>query len=300
MQAPRHTPYEQGSIPFSIGLKPLDIDNWLEVDDRLEAYLSEKDRLSAAHRERVFAAEAHTADSQREVLSMIVEHLAHHHSATHRIVRDCVHIGGRTVRLDSDLPPLQIAAQLVQEDLVIMRRNADGSGWRIAAASLCFPSSWNLHEKFSKALADVHAPVPGFQRGSRNATIIDRIFDGLQVAIPVYRYNWSIYGDAALHHPATGSGQRDVVEALQRYLRVEVQTLRKLPLSGDIVFTIRIHVDPVGALAAHPQRADVCAGFIKALDRLDADQLRYKSLSETQRRAMVDALGAIAAGDVDA
>lgn len=298
VQPPRHTPYDQGAIPFSIGLKPLDVDHWLEVGDQLDHYLAEKERLSAAYPDRVFAAEPDTEMAQREVLALIVDHLSQHHTATHRADGDTIRIGERAVALNADETPLRIAAKLVQEDLVIMRRNDDGSGWRIAAASLCFPSSWNLREKFSKALADVHAPVPGFARGSRNATIIDRIFDGLQVDIPVYRFNWSIYGDSQLHHPATKSGQDDdEIGPLQRSLRVEVQTLRKLPISGDIVFTIRIHIDSMAALSAHPRKADVCAGFIKALNRLDNEQLRYKALDETKRSAIVRALQAIAVGE---
>lgn len=297
MKPPKHTPYDQGAIPFSIGLNPLDLDGWLDVDQHLQRYLDEKERLEAAFPDRVFAAEPGTEAAQAEVLELILKHLAKHHHGTHQRDGDRMRMGQRAVALKGDVPALQTAAHLVQEDLVLMRRNGDGSGWRIAAASLCFPSSWNLHEKFSKALADVHAPVPGFGRGSRNATIIDRIFDGLQVAIPVYRFNWSIYGDDELHHPATRSGQRDQLDALQRTLRVEVQTLRKLAVSGDILFTIRIHTDPVAALTAHPDKADVCAGFIKALNRLDSEQLRYKAMDENKRCAMVRALQQIASGE---
>mgnify|MGYP000846223527 CR=1 FL=1 len=42
-------------------------------------------------------------------------------------------------------------------------------GWRLAAGSLCFPSSWSLVEKFGKPLQDIHAPVPGFGPGTRSA-----------------------------------------------------------------------------------------------------------------------------------
>ena len=63
---------------------------------------------------------------------------------------------------------------------MLMRRGEDG--WRLAAASLCFPSSWSLEEKFGRPLQDIHTPVPGFGRGTRTADIIHRIFDNLAVA----------------------------------------------------------------------------------------------------------------------
>jgi hypothetical protein len=55
--------------------------------------------------------------------------------------------------------------------------------------------------------------------------------------------------------------------------------LRKLPVSGDILFTVRIHLDPLEALAAHPQRTEICQGFIASLKVLDANELAYKGLS---------------------
>ena len=39
------------------------------------------------------------------------------------------------------------------------------------------------------------------------------------------------------------------------YLRHKRQTLRRLPASGDILFTIRIYVQPLAALAGQPRRA---------------------------------------------
>lgn len=295
---PQHTPYGEGTVPFSIGLKPLDLAHWLEVDERLDFYLEEKARLAARYPDRVFRAEDGTHGAQREVLEMLLAHLETYHSATHRRDGDLMRIGARCVDLSGDEPPLMIAAQLIQEDLVLMRRNSDGSGWRITAASLCFPSSWSLGEKFSKALADVHAPVPGFERGTRNANLIDRIFDNLQVDLPVYRLNWSLYDNNDLHHPFAKSGEGSAGygdASFSSFMRVEHQTLHKLPVSDDILFTIRVHVDPVAVLAWHPDKARICSGFIAALRRLDDAQLAYKGMDKTARDTMIATLAVMAA-----
>jgi hypothetical protein len=186
---------------------------------------------------------------------------------------------GRTVSLDqTGVPPLEIASQLVQEDLVIMRKGE--TGWRLAAASLCFPSSWHLREKFSRPLEAIHEPVPGFGPGTRNASMIERIFDNIKTELPMRRFNWSVYSDDELFHAdkeAEHISESDL--GAGAFLRVEHQTLRKLPVSGDILFTVRIHLDPLEALAAHPQRAKICRGFITSLKALDADELAYKGLS---------------------
>ncbi len=41
-----------------------------------------------------------------------------------------------------------------------MRRGEEG--WRLAVGALCFPSSWQLTEKFGKPMSGIHEPVPGF------------------------------------------------------------------------------------------------------------------------------------------
>ncbi|WP_292253185.1 heme-dependent oxidative N-demethylase subunit alpha family protein, partial [Mesorhizobium sp.] len=83
MRHPTHTPYDGSSKLFSIGLKPLDFDRWIEVDEFLLPHLAEKQRLYAEIPERVFVEEDCTRDAQREVLDLLVAHLEAAHPVTH-------------------------------------------------------------------------------------------------------------------------------------------------------------------------------------------------------------------------
>ena len=69
------TPFDGSSVPFTIGLRPLDPDEWIEPDDRLVDQLEQKDALYKSAFETVFAAEPDTIEAQREVLDMLFEHL---------------------------------------------------------------------------------------------------------------------------------------------------------------------------------------------------------------------------------
>jgi dimethylamine monooxygenase subunit A len=279
-----HTPFDGSTSPFTIGLTPLDMGEWIETDGTLEAYLQEKDRLFAAHPEIVFVEELETRAAQEEVLKELVSWLLEHRSAIYRAENNEILIAGtdRRVKLDGAAPPLMTAAKLVQEDLVLMRRGE--TGWRLAAASLSFPSSWSLREKFGRPIHEIHAPVPGFGAGTRNAELIERMFDKFQPSNPVKRFNWSLYADGALYHPAS-SGERDV-RPETAFLRVERQTLRKMPVSGDILFTIRIHLDPLLALQSLPNAVELAASLAGQLMELDAAQLAYKGLA-ANRDALV-------------
>jgi len=289
----KHQPYDGSSHPFEIGLRPLDVDSWIEVDHQLGRYLAQKRRLFAAMPGRVFVSEADTGEAQQEVLAMLTGHLLEKFPGIYALNGSAVTIGetGFSVNLeDPSMPALLRAAFLVQEDLVLMRKGEEG--WRLVAASVSFPSSWVLLEKFSRPLHEIHAPVPGFGPGTRKAAMIERIFDNLKVEQPVARFNWSVYGDAELFHDSRVGEAPDYASAdVAPQLRVERQTLRKLPESGDCLFTIRIHIDPLTALAGHPE---LVPPFVASLMALDQDQLLYKELA-AGRDKLIDRLKALGA-----
>ena len=302
---PTHTPYDGSSKLFSIGLKPLDPADWIEVDDLLLPYLAEKRRLYAEIPERVFVEEDGTRDAQQEVLELLGTHLPDRFPDTYRRTDAGIEVVGMeshfAIPAGLDGAPLVAASLLVQEDLILMRRS--DNGWRLVAGSLCFPSSWLLVEKFGRPLQDIHAPVPGFGPGTRPAELINRMFDGLQ-GQAVERFNWSIQADNALYHPlskveridrATNRPTRfpDGDVRAHAFIRVERQTLRKLPSSRDILFTIRIHLDPLAVLDRHPDRATLALSFAAQLEALDLDQLDYKGLTSDRDR-LIERLKTIA------
>lgn len=300
---PTHTPYDGSSKPFTIGLKPLELKDWIEIDENLEAYLAEKARLYATIPERVFVEEPDTRDAQREVFDLLSVHLAAElpRIAPSERERDLVAAGlQRIAAADAAEPPLRTASMLVQEDLILMRKGEDG--WRLAAGSLCFPSSWSLVEKFGHPLQDIHTPVPGFGRGTRNADLITRMFDSLQ-GQGVIRWNWSLQANRDLYHPLSNDQRNERARKrpskfagdanfASAFIRVERQTLRKLPKSGDILFTIRIYLDPLALLERHPDRATLAASFAEQLLALDIAQLDYKGLTADRDR-LVERLGEI-------
>jgi hypothetical protein len=302
--SPRHTPYDGSSKLFTIGLKPIEAADWIEIDEDYEAQLREKRRLYAAHEPLVFVAEPGTQEAQAEVLALLGAHLGAHFPERFRA--DGLPAAEPPDPAVGDLramPPLKAASLLVQEDLILMRRGADG--WRLAAGSLCFPSSWVLTEKFGKPLDTIHGPVPGFGPGTRPAALIERMFDNLQ-GPPVERYNWSIQAGDALYHPLSRVERDDRAVhrptrfpggdvAAHAFIRVERQTLRKLPACGDILFTIRIHLDPLRALARHPERARIAISFVAQFEALDQAQLDYKGITADRDR-LIGLLRQIAQG----
>jgi hypothetical protein len=149
----------------------------------------------------------------------------------------------------------------------------------LVGASLCFPTRWRLAEKLGKPLTAIHAPVPGYE--DQLASTLDRFFARLKPDKPVWRLNWSLVDDTTLFQP-TGHGRRERNPDItadnageKLWLRLERQTLRRLPRTHAILFTIRVHVRPLHHLARRPERA---ARFAAALRDLPEPMRLYKNL----------------------
>ncbi len=285
--------------PFSVGLSALDPMDWIVPDIHLADQLRAKAEHFANRRAAVFQAEDDTLDAQAETLDLLLAYLPRVYPDIYQVSGDSVTVAPAGISLkiaDYVHAPLELACRLVQDDLVIMRKGE--AGYRIAAAAVCFPSTWVLADKFSKPIAEVHGPVPGFGPGTRTAQLIDRIFDNLKDGHPVQRCNWSIYEVPDLHHPFSHSTHTRWTDTSGGFfkgtwLRAERQTLTRLPASGDVLFTIQIVVDPVSLLMTHPDRHQIAARLKHHIESLDAAQLAYKGISD-HRDVVLAELSALA------
>ncbi|MEM8838713.1 MAG: heme-dependent oxidative N-demethylase subunit alpha family protein, partial [Pseudomonadota bacterium] len=181
-------------------------------------------------------------------------------------------------------PPLLQAALLSQDDLLLMRKTE--SGWILAAGVLFFPSSWRLSEKFNRPMHDIHAPVPGFAEGTRNALLIERIFDNLKPSESLRRENWGLYADDNLVHEKKRAKHADRFDdpafLMDPFVRSEIQTLTKLPRSGDILFTVHIDVARLSAVRSRPGGVEATAHLSRNLAAMEPEQLRYKGLDKAR------------------
>jgi hypothetical protein len=217
-----------------VGARALDLTKWIEINSDYDVDLAQKRDLLSRKHDEVFVSIPLGDGGSREVLELFSEHLP-------RIFPERWS-GGVTV--DKNLHPLEAASLLVQEDLCVMSQV--GKDWILSAASLCFPSRWDVRDKIGKNLLGIHGPVPHYEKAIGAAT--QNIFDKLTVERPVWRVNWTVMDSGELHQP-TAVRSPDAMEINSSnieqglYFRRERQTLRKLPNSGDILFTIRTYSD---------------------------------------------------------
>jgi hypothetical protein len=231
---PHHRPWEDAA-DFQIGLKPIALDAWLEGGEADPA--ARKDALFATRRDLVWAEAEGSRAAQAEVAELVEAALG-------------------PAPNDPDLPPLYAAARRVPDDLCLMEKR-DGQ-WRLTALSLSAGSFFTAQEVIGRSLGELHGPVTGF--AERFLARVQRIFDGLRPELVLERRNWTVLNSDALHTPSSAPirarigeiAPADAGRALS--LRVERQTLRRLPRTGAALFTIRVWLAPLGALAGQPER----------------------------------------------
>ena len=264
----RYRPFLDGPWRLAMGLKALDPDDWIEVDEDFAGQLAERRRLLDQRRGEVLGALPESAAGQAELLELLLEHLPKrfpgHYRRSNGELAELV-TGERFDLAAWRAAPLELAGRLVQEDFCLLQRGEPA--YRLVAGVLCFPSHWRLADKLGRPLEVIHEPVPGFAGGL--AAIVDRFFANLQVARPVWRVNWSLVDTPQLFLPPEHRALRKVIAAEsageQLWLRVERQTLRRLPRSGDVLFGIRTHLAPLVAAIDGPAAARALAARVREM-----------------------------------
>lgn len=267
-----------GGFRLAMGLMPLSEPDWIELDGDLAAHLGEKRDLLASRHDDVFAARPECDAAAGEVLALLAQHLPLHHRRIFR--RD----GARLSNLVTDehwdvaqpaLHALDLCGRLVQEDFCLLQR--EGDRHILVGASLCAPARWRLIDKIGCALGEIHAPVAGYDAAL--ARPVDRFFAQLKPGRLVWRLNWGIVDSPARFQPVRVPESEPITPAsagAHLWLRVERQTLRKLPESAAIVFTIRTHITRLDQAVATPKAA---ADLATAIGAMPLAMREYKQIA---------------------
>ncbi len=270
-------PFAAGTFRLAMGLIPVAGHDWLEPDDGLAETLATKRHLLETRHGEVFAAFPQAAVAAAELLALVAAHLTQDHAALFR--RDHSHIVNGATGENWDLEnaalhPLDLAGRLVAEDLCLLQQ--EGERYILTGASLCSPARWRLAEKLGRPLVAIHAPVPGYREELGGA--VDRLFAALKPDRIVGRFNWGIADDPAPFQPIAGPPVAlTAAEAgAKLWLRVERQTLRSLPHTKAVVFTIGTRITRIDDAIRSAEDAQALA---TAIATMPAETQVYKRIA---------------------
>lgn len=218
------------------GLNPVAPGDWLRVDDAYNAQMAHRLSLMTEHEQIVHKLSDGARAAAEELLENVLTELSEKEGFA--VQADAVRCpDGRLVPLDWS-QPLLTAGALVQEDFVIMQKQGDEHV--MTGAILCFPASWSLAQKFLKPLVKIHIPVDAYTPDI--ARRVQRLFDGIQVARPMWRANYLFYNDPELFQPRREEERRSYDAGGPKWLRVERQTMKRLAKTDAVIFSIHTYV----------------------------------------------------------
>ncbi len=142
------------------------------------------------------------------------------------------------------------AAKARWEDMCLLVRGEDDPHYRLVGAGVAFPSDWNPADKIGLGLTALHAPIQGYE--AQLSSGVDHFMAKLEPGAIYGRCNWFVAGTPDLRWIARPDAFAHVTPGnagTTLFVRSERQTLRRLPETGAILFTIGVYVAPLGQLS---------------------------------------------------
>ena len=198
-----------------------------------------------------------------------------------------------------EMHPLHVLLENVPEDFAVMLRNPDNGFYYLRAGVLCSALGWNLSTKLGLQLHEIHAPIPDYKEKMQfsmdrfvppfpllpitpdassspqptlpllSTNTRSRYFSKMPTDRPIQRGSWGLEIDTPLFmppgdpHEAYREKQLPSLPLSRCHLRVDWQTLRRLPLSAAIIFNFKALFTPIEKFRHEPYVPALCLEILR-------------------------------------
>ncbi|KAF8270890.1 hypothetical protein EI94DRAFT_1721826 [Lactarius quietus] len=267
-----YRPYKPGRYHVTMGIRPMEWDSWIELDSDFPAYYHLRAaRLASSRGPKLVSTLPDRpglvrggGTAARELVHELAEFLVARYPGVYRATRRG--LSGEILAVE--VLPVGVTHDLEAEDPMVVAAMLLGRNYYLQAGAVLLAGWWRLEDK-------IGSPSTRSTQPEKLQPSLTRFFRRLSPDTPVARSNWLVQvlppssSPTHTHPPALeelawaegGVGPEDTFRTTPRptpppptpermRLRVERQTLRRLPRSGAVVFTIRLGRGEAGRLAA--------------------------------------------------
>ena len=148
---------------------------------------------------------------------------------------------------------LEGTARSAWEDMCLLVRRPGDDVYRLVGAAVAFPTDWRPADKLGLPLVALHRPIHGY--AEQLASGVDHFMAKLAPGPIFGRSNWFVSPVPDLRwledrpDGEAFAGLTDGNAGERLFVRCERQTLRRLPETGAILFTIGVYLAPLGTLS---------------------------------------------------
>ncbi|KAK6198880.1 uncharacterized protein RJT21DRAFT_122536 [Scheffersomyces amazonensis] len=255
---------------ITMGIRSMDWNSWVELDNQWEKYHNDKlNRLQERGTECYNTSEK-AWEAGWELLAELKTYLSIRYPTlfvetdiglNNLVTGEKFDFRRREKTGAEEDDPCLIAGKLLQDDIAIMIEHDDGN-YSLEGGSILLAGFWRLKDKFQMKLNEIHTSgdVPHYESKLQNG--MTKFFQRLTCDKPVVRNNYFIQTDDNLGWSHSIGNEDDEVvgwytakiakDVQNLYFRSERQSLRRLPISGAVIFTIRTYFIPVVELCQEP------------------------------------------------
>lgn len=282
---------------FTMGIRSMDWNSWIELDNEWGYFHEEKKKRLAERRDELVGTQEDVWDAAIELLMEFREFLPKRYPTlfkkTEKGINNLqtgeVFEFHNVPRSEFKMDPMEMAALMTQDDLAILREQDNGI-YVLRGGAVMLAGFWRLRDKLNLPLSAIHTSgeVPKYEQKLQKP--MDRFFTRLTVDKPVVRNNYFIQTDPDLAW-SSSIGPEDQQEVGWNtapeatdintiYYRSERQSLRRLPISGCVVFTIRTYFLPMTKMCKEPY---VPKRLLDGILSWDEDVKRYRGYEKFKK-----------------
>ena len=283
-----------------MGIRSANFEDWIELDNHFPRFHHDKQVRIAQRGEQCCKTAPEAYPAALELLDDLVTYLP----ARYPSLYERTNTGIKNLWSGEELnttarplseDPMQMCARLTQDDIAIMIEKPDGQYYLLAGAIL-LAGFWRLSDKFGMPLSEIHTSgdVPQFREKLEKGMM--NFFRRIKPEDMVARNNYFLQVDDNLGwSQSIGSEDGDNFSwstaeknrAIEHhYFRSERQTLRRLPKTGGVVFTIRTYFLPITEIA----KEDYVPGRLASAVRSWGDDVSHYKGKEKYQDVLLEYL----------
>ncbi|KAL5343501.1 hypothetical protein BJX70DRAFT_171060 [Aspergillus crustosus] len=242
----------------TMSLTKLEPDWWLELENTYKKRIVQRKELFAIHGKSVLGSLPGSELACKELMEMVLQFICARYPHYFSLVDKHI-LKNKILGTEQDIRskhPLEIIIDNVPEDFGIMLRDDKTGYYFLRAGVICSAMGWNVASKIGLQLHQIHDPIPDYKEKMQFS--MDRFFTKMPADKPIQRGSWGLEIGEPLYMPPG-----DPHEKLRTFqdpnlrledcnLRVDWQTLRRLPLSGAVIFNFKALFTPVSEFRDEP------------------------------------------------
>ncbi|KXH31302.1 hypothetical protein CSAL01_03813 [Colletotrichum salicis] len=262
----------------TMSLTKMDTDFWIELENTYKQRIAERKDLYAKNGRDVLDSLPGCELACKELMEMVIQFICARYPKQFKL--DGNILVNNILDTTSDLSvtePLIVLLDNVPEDFGIMLRDHETGKYVLRGGIICSSVGWKLSEKAGLGLPGIHKVVPDYKEKMEFS--MDRFFTKMPTNKPIQRGSWGLEKGQPLYLPSEHPDfshrehQNPSLQPEDVHLRVDWQTLRRLPLSGGVVFNFKALFTPLTEFKDEPYIPSL---VLKVLNEGKESLLKYK------------------------